>query len=124
MNKIRVIDLLNKIANGEEVPKNIKVDNDEYIYDILEHFYKREYNGHDLLELSTVYSTNELLNKEAIIIEDEDINIQDINIQDIEELDIIMDYEDINMYSIVDNNRQKINDLIKAVKKLDKEINK
>ena len=30
MNKIRVIDLLNKIANGEDVPKKIKYD--EYIY--------------------------------------------------------------------------------------------
>ena len=30
MNKIRVIDLLNKIAKGEEVPKKIKYDGDIY----------------------------------------------------------------------------------------------
>lgn len=30
MNKIRVIDLLNKIANGEEVPKKIRLDNEIY----------------------------------------------------------------------------------------------
>lgn len=30
MNKIRVIDLLNKIANGEEVPKKIKYNNKIY----------------------------------------------------------------------------------------------
>ena len=33
MNKIRVIDLLNKIAKGEEVPKKIKYKNNIYEYD-------------------------------------------------------------------------------------------
>lgn len=33
MNKIRVIDLLNKIANGEEVPKKIKYKNNILYYD-------------------------------------------------------------------------------------------
>lgn len=32
MNKIRVIDLLNKIANGEEVPEKIKFRNDIFRY--------------------------------------------------------------------------------------------
>ena len=32
MNKIRVIDLLNKIANGEEVPKEIKLYTNKYQY--------------------------------------------------------------------------------------------
>ena len=30
--KIKIIDLLNKIANGEEVPKKIKFENDIYIH--------------------------------------------------------------------------------------------
>lgn len=33
MNKIRVIDLLNKIANNEELPKKIKYKNNIYEYD-------------------------------------------------------------------------------------------
>lgn len=32
MNKIRVIDLLNKIANNEEVPKKIKYEKNTYIH--------------------------------------------------------------------------------------------
>ena len=32
MNKIKIIDLLNKIANGEEVPKRIKYQNEIYTY--------------------------------------------------------------------------------------------
>ena len=38
MNKIRVIDLLNKIANGEEVPKKIIINDresdSEYLFDV------------------------------------------------------------------------------------------
>lgn len=75
-----------------------------------------------ILNLRDLQAINEKVKElgwnEVEIIEDEDINIQDI-----EELDKIMDYEDLSIYSIVDNNREKINDLIKAVKKLDKEIN-
>jgi hypothetical protein len=32
INKIRIIDLLNKIANGEEVPKKIKWNDTKYIF--------------------------------------------------------------------------------------------
>ena len=32
MNKLRVIDLLNKIANGEEVPKKFRYKGETYIY--------------------------------------------------------------------------------------------
>ena len=51
MNKIRVIDLLNKIANGEEIPKKIKWENIIYAYseydkDYLEYpFSDEEYRG-------------------------------------------------------------------------------
>lgn len=113
---MKVIDLLNKMANGENVPKEIEVDKKRYTYDILEFFYKMEDTGDDLLELCTVYSSYLLLNKEATIIEED----EDINIQDIEELEYVEDYEadktDIRL------NRDKINELIKAVKELDRRI--
>ena len=32
MKKIKIIDLLNKVANGEEVPKRIKYENETRIY--------------------------------------------------------------------------------------------
>ena len=45
MNKIRIIDLLNKIANGEEVPKVIKFLNYKYIFDTFDKEYQRYQNG-------------------------------------------------------------------------------
>lgn len=51
MNKIRIIDLLNKIANGEEVPKRIKWEDTIFVYseydkDYLEFpFSEEEYQG-------------------------------------------------------------------------------
>lgn len=39
MNKMTVIQLLNKIANGEEVPKKIEYEGKIYHIDELEHFY-------------------------------------------------------------------------------------
>ena len=45
---MKIIDLLNKIANGEEVPKKIKYDDDIYEYDYDEknyaHFFIDHYN--------------------------------------------------------------------------------
>lgn len=72
MNKLRIIDLLNKIANGEEVPKKIKwgVHNLEwYIYD---------YKALDELGKPTFFEitggiSRKLLNDEVEIIEDKKI---------------------------------------------------
>lgn len=74
MNKIRIIDLLNKIANGEEVPKKIKFYGKYYIW------YDNRYTGNEgycleplksdsnsFLEINTVYD----LNNEVEIIEEE-----------------------------------------------------
>lgn len=110
--KITIIELLNKIANGEEVPKKIK----------------REYGlvytlnfGH---ETPTYYDDNDrtlwdgynfnILNEEVEILED--------NTEEIEELKPVKDgityrYE----WSEIPN---KINELVKAVNKLRKENKK
>ena len=93
------------------MPKNIRYENCYFTFDNKYMCYKGT--------LPSILNNYELstLNEEVEIIEDEDINIQDI-----EDLLKIEDYEadktDIRL------NRDKINDLIKAVKKLDKEIKK
>lgn len=71
---MKIIDLLNKIANGEEVPKKIKFYSKYYTW------YDNEYTGNEgyclsplkadsnsFLEINTVYD----LNKEVEIIEEE-----------------------------------------------------
>lgn len=80
---MKIIELLNKIANGEEVPKKIKFYGKYYIW------YDNEYTGNEgycleplkadsnsFLEINTLYD----LNKEVEIIE-EDKKIEKLNIE-------------------------------------------
>lgn len=44
----------------DNIPQKIKVYQEVFEWDILEHYYKRS-NGDDLLELCTIFNTGELL---------------------------------------------------------------
>lgn len=69
MKTIKIIDLLNKIANGEEVPKKIIYEGDEFFYDNDEDAYCiDDINGRRTL-LEFIYECN--LNDEVEIIEEE-----------------------------------------------------
>ena len=113
---MKVIDLLNKMANGENIPQKIKVYQEVFEWDILEHYYRRS-NGDDLLELCTIFNTGELLSMEVELIEDE------IDIDNIEELDKNGTFINgkINDQRVIDI-QNKINELVQAVKQLNKEI--
>lgn len=104
---MKIIDLLNKIENGEIIPQKIKVDGTVYKLDILEYFYKNG-NGDDLLQLATEYNTPNLLNMEVELIEDETIDIDKIEEMTLDGV------EDVTYF---------VNDLIKAVKQLNKKVN-
>ena len=82
MSKMTVIQLLNKIANGEEAPKRIKTKNDIWVYD------DRDCEGIDyrasddrgyMFEVYTRINKGDL-NEEVEIIEDEEI-IEDKEIE-------------------------------------------
>ena len=110
---MKVIDLLNKMANGERLPNKIKLDNK--IWTCKED--KKYYNQCEI-ELIDWYG-NELqrcLNDYLELIEDETIDIDNI-----EELDT---YETVETYDWqdVDTNRMTINELVQALKRLNKEI--
>jgi len=110
---MKVIDLLNKIANGEELPNKIKYHDLEYTKGKIKEFDTLlSYNHIDFCEFVRARE----LNDEVEIIEEE----PEIDIQGIEELDYVEDYEadetDIKL------NRDKIRELIKAVKQLDNKI--
>ena len=107
---MKVIDLLKKIENGENIPKKIKVYQEVFEWDILEHYYKSS-NGDDLLELCTIFNTGELLSMEVELIEDE------IDIDSIEKLESITNNIDGTVCIMV-----KINELVQAVKQLKKEV--
>jgi hypothetical protein len=80
--KIKIIDLLNKIAKGEEVPKRIKWNDDEYSYvnDTCKN-YANDYE--DFMSVVDGYC----LNDEIEIIEE----VEDKEYEDIEELGVEYD---------------------------------
>ena len=117
---MKVIDLLKKIEKGENIPKKIKVYQEIFEWDILEHYYKRS-NGDDLLELCTIFNTGELLSMEVELIEDE---IDKDSIIELEEFEL-------DQFVTMDKNERfdrtmieysKINELVQAVKQLNKEV--
>lgn len=107
---MKVIDLLKKIENGENIPQKIKVYQEVFEWDILEHYYKRS-NGDDLLELCTIFNTGELLSMEVELIEDE------IDIDSIGELKSVTNNIDGTVCIL-----NKINELVQAVKQINKEV--
>lgn len=100
--EIKIIDLLNNIANGEKVPKHIKVDGINYIFDEFEMFYHRDNDSkEDLLVLGKDYNTWDFLNWNVEVIEDQTIDIESI--------------KEINTSGcLVDTSTLKINQLIQA----------
>lgn len=119
---MKVIDLLNKIANGEEVPKKIKYQGDIYSYD--EEFELYMLKGEEISLLQNVYECD--LTDEIEIIEE---------YKEIEELEIFRNEEMGEGYFIIPKNTYfdkidlnnaeaeicfVINKLIKAVNELKK----
>lgn len=74
---IKIIDLLNKIANGEEVPKKIKINN--VIYEYIGYMYCTEKANYQDIEdyLFGKWNFN-ILNEEAEILDEEDKKIEQI----------------------------------------------
>ena len=109
--KIKIIELLNKIANGEDLPKRIKIQ--EYVFELskdYEHYYYNED-----VEITHLINHNfSNLNEEVEILED--------NTEEIEEIpqyriDNCTDYN----YCYL---AEKYNKLAKAVNQIRKDINK
>lgn len=122
---IRVIDLLNKIANGEDVPELIEYNGENYIFQNKD--YKNEDRDLYLFSEETPDITA-ILNDEVKIIEIIEEQ-QEIDIQEIEEIEIIGTLKSVsknvsreeNLRRIDKtevNNFYKINDIIKQQNKI------
>ena len=105
---MKVIDLIIKQYNNEDMPKHIKINRLNYTYNNNRKTYESEYG-----EFMSFDFTNNVLNMQVELIENE------IDIDNIEELDT---YETVETYDWqdVDTNRMTINELVQAVKQLDK----
>ena len=114
--KITVIDLLNRIAKGEK-PEKIKIDDDVYIFNdsaiSIDSLYRTEngLNGIDWLAQKDLA----LYDIVEIIVEDPEIDIQDIKEVEIETIANLDGQAPFRL-------KNKINELIRAIKQLDKQI--
>ena len=94
---MKVIDLLNKIANGEEVPKKIKFEDYIYEYNIKEEDYYNEKYCDGILDSIALFSQ---LNDEIEILEEEKKIPRKLN------------YKYKNMYGRVSQHKQSEIDII------------
>lgn len=127
---MKIIEILNKIANGEEIPKKIK-----YLNRIYEYKYTTYGTGYLYEDKGIKYwfsedalsDSAEELNYEVEIIEDEEeIDIQRIKIKNISYVLCDKDFDN-NMVTDIFNsffreNQECIDTLAQAVKQLDKNI--
>ena len=101
---MKIIDLLNKMANGEEVPKKIKHQYYDYKWNTIDKDYQTR-DGEMLLgNMNIQYH----LNDEIILIEDKTVDIDNI--------------EEIKIGTVCDTRDLIINNLVLSVKQLNKEI--
>lgn len=112
--KIKVIELLNEIANREEIPRVIKVRGNTFKWEINEngtgYYNVGKYKGYDWLENYISLDSYEDLNTEVEILED--------NIEEIEELP-----ENIDEFGWLEV-KDKINELVKAINSIRKDKSK
>ena len=117
---MRIIDLLNKIANGEKVPQ--KIEYLDSVYELNEEsFYMN--NGDFFVDHINIDLSN--LNDEIELIEDEEIDINSIKEFEIDENNFIQ--TDLGAFKTRKMDiafLNKINELAKAVKQLDKRTRK
>ena len=107
MKIIKIIDLLLKISKDEDIPKRIKHNNIEYVYEDVGYY--NEKRGY----LFDEYYIDGILNDEIEIIDEpEEDKIEKLD-QTLNRLDINNDY-----YRYIMENRFKINELIDEVNKL------
>ena len=112
---MKVIDILNKINNGEEVPEKIRFNDIEFEYDKEQGEYSHEtddgYFETLLYDVLDTHFINNLLRAEVEVIEEN---------KEIEELEILESDRKV-MAVFVIKNREKINELVRAVNKINKE---
>lgn len=114
---IRVIDLLNKIANGEDVPEKIKDEDNIYIIQASRDYFCKDINRYFFEEIIATNSIDYVMNYTAEIIEEqEEIDIQ--NIEDIKDVFI----ENSTCGEDVKYLARKYNEILKWAKQLDKKI--
>lgn len=124
--KIKIIDLLNKIANKEEVPKKIKYDNAIYERHRSSNngmYFYHTVSGMSRLLLEQITATSDLLEEVEIIEEDKKIKkiepVRGSDLTDLTSKDVVLKNNAlIKLCKTLNNMNNKINELIDEVNKL------
>lgn len=118
MNKtIKIIDLLNKIANGEDVPKEIKYDGLIYTWDINKYLHYRDEIAREcsLLEGLVVELK---LNDTVKILEDNTEEIEELKYRDTNYFNMLSEEAKVRwLFKYIQEDEDKINELVRAVNK-------
>ena len=115
--KIKVIELINRIYENKNVPNRIIFTKMEFSFDIKSRDYRRENDGFMFFPFLT--KLMDWVHMEVEILEDEEkINIQEIELAGLKSfVDVDEEIDNVNL-------AYKYNELLLAVKQLDKKINK
>lgn len=109
---MKIIDLLNKIANGEEMPKKIKFENYIYIWRDIQKEYFCEQINHSLESIIGEYLF-ENLNLEVEIIEED---------KEIEKLENEIEFYSYSKYEELKNDIDKVLYILKAINLVEDKI--
>lgn len=119
---MRIIDLMNKVVNGEEVPEKVKYDGDEYTYNsaCFDFLSKKEF--YLFQQVAEYYNSKYFLEKEIEIIEEKEIEELNLNHEYyLPSKELVEDYE-FKKFVLDELFAQydKINELVKVVNGLKK----
>ena len=116
---MRIIDLLNKIANGEEVPKKIRIDHWCYEFEWAEHDSNYHDKHEDIDLMSCLSMDKEELNYEVHEIEEEKKipeKLEEFDIQGLEVSGYSMSQAEYLLEDGVEENREMINWILDYLK--------
>lgn len=117
--KIKVIDLIDKIYHKNNIPKRIKYKYKIWLYDNVEERYCLE----DSSFVSLAFETDRLTD-EVEILEDNTEEIEELDKFDIQGLEVSgysMTQAEYLLEDGIEENRQKINELVKAINEIRKD---
>ena len=110
--KIKLIELLNKIANGEDLPKRILYENTAFVLNDCKCYYNEEIDERLLDYIIPSFSN---LNEEVEILEDNTEEIEEIG----ELVDLIgMNENEEELFKMIRCCTHKIDELVKVVNKM------
>lgn len=118
--KMKIIEIFNKIANGEEVPKKIMFVGNEYRYDNIDNTYRNIIGNTNIGEM---HNLEFYLNDEVEILDDEED--KDIPLIPDDELIILKQSKTVDMQYAIDFNfkvlKEKINQVVEEFNEYRKE---